>query len=204
MAVYQPGIPTGQVELDQDYVNIQGNFTQLNVVYGTDHYPFDNATPNQGFHNLVTTPSVVNNPPDGLPPATAAGILKLYAYQQYAAFGPLQYSRGPSSAIPTPLTSLHGGPINIPANTKANIIDLVGMTRVMLRLSYFSDIAVSGNGKLARDTYVAFSQGTSNLNASTPVSTFGTVMTGTVLQIHNNMVNPVNNVYWTLEFIRIE
>lgn len=44
------------MRLDIDYQNLQGNFEQANVVYGTDHYPFDNATSNQGFHNKATFP----------------------------------------------------------------------------------------------------------------------------------------------------
>lgn len=67
MATYQPGIPTGSVPLNQDYLNIQGNFTQANVVYGTDHYAFDNITAGQeGFHKQVTMPNAA------APPTTAA------------------------------------------------------------------------------------------------------------------------------------
>lgn len=202
MPVYQPGIPTGTVNLDVDYLNLQGNFQQANIVYGTDHYPFDNATPNQGFHNLVTTPPVVNNPPDALPPATAAGILKLYAYQRYPAFGILQWSRGPSNAIPTPLTSLHGGPVSIASLATANIIDLAGMTRVMLMLSGFNDAPTSAEKK-PLNAFVAFSQGTSNVTAGGAGSMFA-VMNGTVLGIRNATGTTAGSYYWTITFIRIE
>lgn len=201
--VYQKGIPTGIVNLDVDYLNIQGNFQQLNVVYGTDHYPFDNATPNQGFHNLVTTPPVVNSPPDGLPPATAAGILKLYAFQQYMALGPLQYSRGQSDAIPTPLTSLQGGPISIAGGATSNIIDLAGITRIMLMISAFNDAPLTAD-KNPVNTFVCFSQGTSNLNNSGTVGQLSAVMNGTVLGLKNGKGITIGAVYWTLTFIRIE
>src|SRR5580698_774128 len=107
MPVYQPGIPTGTVNLDVDYLNLQGNFQQLNIVYGTDHYPFDNASPNQGFHNQVTTPAFVASPPPMVPtpPGTTTNPI-FYAFQQYPALGVLQYSRGPNSAVPTTLTKL--------------------------------------------------------------------------------------------------
>lgn len=205
MPVYQPGIPTGTVNLDVDYLSLQGNFQQLNIVYGTDHYPFDNASPNQGFHNLVTTPLVVNNPPDGLPPATAAGILKFYAFQQYTALGPLQWSRGQSNAIPTPLTSLHGGPISIPVLTTVPIIDLAGITRVMLMISAFNDSPLATN-KNPCNTFVCFSQGTSNLNNTGITNQLSAVMNGTVLGLRNNnaIANSGAAVYWTLTFIRIE
>lgn len=55
MPIYRPLIPTGFVDLDVDYQNVQDNFNQANVVYGTDHYPLDNATSGQqGFHKQVT------------------------------------------------------------------------------------------------------------------------------------------------------
>lgn len=42
MPVYQPGIPTGTVNLDVDYQNLQDNFQQLDIAYGVDHVPFSN------------------------------------------------------------------------------------------------------------------------------------------------------------------
>ena len=57
MPIYRPLIPTGTVNLDEDYQNLQDNFNQANVVYGTDHYPLDNAVAGQeGFHDKVTMP----------------------------------------------------------------------------------------------------------------------------------------------------
>lgn len=57
MPLYQPLIPSGTVDLDVDYQNIQDNFNQANVVYGTDHFPLDNATVGQqGFHDKATFP----------------------------------------------------------------------------------------------------------------------------------------------------
>src|ERR1700721_1762511 len=44
MSTYQPNIPTGTVDLDIDYTNIQGNFNQLNVQFGVDHIPLNNTT----------------------------------------------------------------------------------------------------------------------------------------------------------------
>lgn len=66
MPIYQPLIPTGTVKLSVDYQNIQDNFNQSNVVYGTDHYPFDNNGANEGFHDKVTMPVRAN-------PTTTAG-----------------------------------------------------------------------------------------------------------------------------------
>lgn len=203
MPVYQPGIPTGTVNLDVDYQNLQGNFEQANIVYGTDHYPFDNASPNLGRHNLVTTPPVVNNPPDGLPPSTPAGVCKFYGFQPYSAIGLLQFSRGPNNAIPTPLTSLNGGPISINSTETANIIDLAGVTRCMLMLSGFNDAPLLADKK-PLNGFVVFSQGTSNLNSIGGAGSMFAVMTGTVLGIRNATPSTAGAYYWTITFIRIE
>ncbi len=201
MPVYQPGIPTGTVNLDVDYLNLQGNFQQANIVYGQDHYPFDNATPNQGFHNLVTTPPVVNNPPDALPPATPVGICRFYAYQKYAAMGILQWSRGPNNALPTPLTNIYGGPVSIASLASANIMDFVGFTRVTCILSAFNDSATSNKNGV--DAYVVYSQGTFNVTTGTPGS-LSAGSSGTVLQLKNNTGGTLGSVYWALQFIRVE
>lgn len=50
---YQQNIPTGLVNLDEDYLNLQGNFQSLDSTFGVDHLPFSNTTPNLGFHTQV-------------------------------------------------------------------------------------------------------------------------------------------------------
>lgn len=204
MAVYQPGIPTGTVNLDVDYLSIQGNFQQANVVYGTDHYPFDNATPNQGFHNVVTTPPVVNNPPDGLPPATGAGILKIYAYQQYGALGPLHYSRGPNNAVPTALTKLNSSssPIVLAPAATTNVLDFTGMTFGICTI-YATDLTSPTTAKI--QALVIWNGSSISINVLTSgVNLLVAQAAGNILQLRNNGGVALNNVYWTLEVIRIE
>lgn len=50
---YQPNIPTGTVNLNQDYSNIQGNFQQLDTTFGIDHFAFSDTTSNNGYHTVV-------------------------------------------------------------------------------------------------------------------------------------------------------
>ena len=199
MPLYQPLIPTGLVDLDEDYQNIQGNFEQLNIVYGTDHYPFDNATPNQGFHNIVTTPAFVDNPATGLPPVTTTNP-KLYAFQQYAALGVLQYSRGPNSAVPTPLTSIHSSatPIVLTPATTTNVLDFTGFSFAMGTLSAFN--AVGAKRSITQPIFWS-------ANAfATFISQTGLVATssGNILQILNNTGGTQSDVYWTLQLIRVQ
>lgn len=91
MATYQPGIPTGTVDLDVDYLNIQGNFTQANVVFGVDHVPFDNTTKEKGYHEDIhfnPESTTVTNPPNNYVaasqypqgiPSIVAGIGQLFS-----------------------------------------------------------------------------------------------------------------------------
>jgi hypothetical protein len=101
MPTYQPNIPTGTVDLNIDYLNLQGNFQTLNTTYGIDHVPFANSTPAvNGFHgdihfnpfSTVATSVTPNNYstanqypvqgtiPPGAPP-TVAGIGQLFSAQ---------------------------------------------------------------------------------------------------------------------------
>src|SRR5258706_8887704 len=68
MSMYQPGIPTGTVNLDVDYQNLQDNFQQLDTTFGVDHIKFSQGT-NNGFHTVV---HLVNQTIDPVA-STAAG-----------------------------------------------------------------------------------------------------------------------------------
>jgi len=68
---YQPGIPTGTVNLDQDYINIRNNFTQLNDTYKIDHVAYD-VTENNGYHKNV------HLVPVGSDPVATADIGQIY------------------------------------------------------------------------------------------------------------------------------
>jgi hypothetical protein len=77
MPTYQPGIPTGAIQLDQDYLNLQGNFQQLNIAYGLDHVPFSDTsgltpTPNgiSGMHkqlHMIPISTIASHPPKNQP-----------------------------------------------------------------------------------------------------------------------------------------
>ena len=74
MSVYNPGIPTGTVNLDQDYLNLQNNFKQLDATYGVNHvkYSVNPSSPGKnGYHTII------NQIPQA-DPAAIAGIGSLY------------------------------------------------------------------------------------------------------------------------------
>ncbi len=52
---YQPGIPTGSVPLNQDYLNLQANFSQINSQFLIDHVPLTSTSgsPPNGYHTVI-------------------------------------------------------------------------------------------------------------------------------------------------------
>ncbi len=65
MSSYQPLIPTGTVNLDIDYQNIQGNFQQLDTTFGVDHTTFSNNTAQNGYHksmHMIPNSTTMTNP----------------------------------------------------------------------------------------------------------------------------------------------
>jgi hypothetical protein len=77
MPTYQPNIPTGSVKFNQDYLNVQGNFQQLNIAYGFDHVPFSNTSGlppapggQSGLHkvvHLLANSTIATNPATNYP-----------------------------------------------------------------------------------------------------------------------------------------
>lgn len=90
MPTYQPGVPTGTVPLNQDYLNLQGNFTQLNTVYNGDHSALTGTLPpggTAGYHvNIHQVPfsTTSTNPPNNQPvtaPTNTPGYGQIFQAQ---------------------------------------------------------------------------------------------------------------------------
>ncbi len=69
---YQPGIPTGFIGLNEDYLNIQNNFTELNTQFSVDHVPLSSTSgsPPNGYHeaiHLVPVSTTTSNAPNNQP-----------------------------------------------------------------------------------------------------------------------------------------
>lgn len=77
MAKYEPGIPTGTVNLNEDYKNIQNNFSQLDTTFGIDHLPFSSTSSKLGYHQVIHSipfSTTVTNPPNNYPPTTPTTV----------------------------------------------------------------------------------------------------------------------------------
>ena len=190
MPVYQPNIPTGNEKLRLDYLNLQGNFQVLDTAYGTDHVAFSQAT-SAGFHNQVTTTTQGSAPTTGTNPI-------FYALQQYAAMGVLQYSRGPSNAVPTPLTKLYSGvsAIALAPSLSTSILDFTGISLAIVNAYAYDSTGVNIVAATVGWNGSAFSGLSSSGNLR--ITSVGNILKATNSSLAINM-----NIYWALDFVRV-
>lgn len=194
---YNTLIPRPTDLLSTSQSDIQNNFLQANTSFGIDHYTFDSLPANNGKHNLVTTPLIVGS----AHPATSVNEPKMYAMQDSAPLGVLNYSRGGNNAPPTPLTSLHSptAPITLANNSVTNVLDASGLTLVFALLT-----AISTSTTGTSLAYILIWNGTSwrqiDLGSSSGLSLATSVNT---IQIKNTSGGSLNDIFWTLDLFRI-
>ena len=78
MPTYNPGVPTGTIPLNEDYINLQNNFTALDNYFGVDHIPFSNGTAVSGYHvdiHLNPISTTTTNAPNNVPPVVPATVV---------------------------------------------------------------------------------------------------------------------------------
>lgn len=195
---YNPSIPNAGDFISISQGQIFNNFAKANSSFGTDHYAFSDLTANNGFHNQMTTPLIVG----GVHPTTVAAIPKMYAMQDTVHLGVLNYSRGPSNAVPTPITSLHStvaALVLAPGGT-TNVLDFTGLARA------FCIFCATDTGTASSSIiyYIVWS-GTAFtiINLSSNNSFLAPQVAGNILQLKNiTGIVTLNNVYWTLELLR--
>lgn len=209
MSMYLPGIPTGTVNLDEDYLNLQHNFTQLNVTYGTDHYAYDDQTANNGFHNTVTTPLIVG----AAHPATAADVPKFYAMQDTVPLGVIHYSRAGNNAVPSPVTYRQSPstPIILNIGNTTPLMNFAGLSRAIVKI-FAGDFTnpMSAAPQPRVNELTAWWNGTTFSIPSVPAqgnAIVVRVVAASSLELFNNTSGPGTNflnVYWTMQFLRLQ
>ena len=107
---YNPNIPNPNDLLSDSQGDILQNFQALNTVYGTNHYPYDNATVGQiGKHKFVSMPVLA------AAPATIAGEGALY-FKTSGAGSALFMVRDGNAGTEVQLTSSSVGNVQTAAN----------------------------------------------------------------------------------------
>lgn len=193
---YTRNEPLAGDDLDVSQPKLATNTNGADDSFGVDHYKFSDLTVNNGFHNKVTTPLIIG----AVHPTTAANVPEFYAMQDYASIGVIQYSRGPSDAVPTPLTSLQSvsGGVAVGAASSTPVFDFTNVIRASVTLHAFTDqglalaseIAWAGLGKFTSTDYV---NGTN--------TTIKTQIAGNIVSIR---VNAAAQVFWVLHFNMVQ
>ena len=205
---YNPNIPQPTDDLSVSQGQILQNFQVSNSSFGIDHYSFADLTGNTGKHNQITTPIYVADPDTGDPPTTNANEPKMYAFADSTNLGALNYSRGPSNMVPTPLTHFQSPsmPIVLGAGAPTNVLDFTDLTYA-LGIIYAIDTTDLTNTRMVTSffwssPFSAFRF--DNLLSSSPASTALVAQAfGKILQIKNNSSTDYSNIYWTLQLDRI-
>ncbi len=201
MSSFNPSIPQPTDELSDSQPELLGNNQQLDISFGIDHYTFSNQTSNNGKHNTVTTPIVIG----GVHPVTAVDEPRLYAMRDSTPLGVIQYSRGPSNAVPTPLTSLQStsAAIVLATTTSTTVLDFAGLSRAFAVLYAYDNLSPT-TGKICAFIIWTGSAGFINVLTS-GANNLGATFTGggsSVLTLTNNSIAAMN-VYWTLQLNRL-
>lgn len=199
--MFNPSIPQANQLLSNSQGDLLANMTALDTVYGIDHYKFSDGTTNSGFHNTVTTPVVTPNPtmPPYTHPTTLAGLPKFYGMQDSANLGVIQYSRGPSNAVPSPVTFLQSPAtqISILAGLTSNVFDFTGLARAMASLYVMDTVTLQKN-----ETGVWWTGATLIVTNFVSGALIGGQVAGNILQIKNGSLVTQSNIYWSLQFLR--
>jgi hypothetical protein len=130
--VYNQNVPTGVVPLNEDYLNLQGNFQQLNIAYGFDHVPLTDTsglppTGISGCHTIIheVTQTNVN---------TLAGLNQIF-------------SGKPGNLIVNGVTTPNVPFSSVPANNDTQLYSLTGLSSGLEGLSQLTgNSAIINNG----------------------------------------------------------
>jgi hypothetical protein len=205
--VYTRNQPVASDDLDISQPFLTNNTNGADDSFGIDHYKFSDLTANNGFHNKVTTPQFLTSPPSlpSVPPTTTTNPI-FYGYQQLDGsgvptnnLGLLQYSRGPTNAVPTPVTYLQSPvtPIVLTPGSTTNVFNFAGLTQALAVL-YASDFIIGTN----IDAFVTWNGTTLTVGSSGTV--MSAVVSGSILQLKSNASSGnLTSVAWTLQFVRI-
>lgn len=190
---FNPNVPQPNDKLAASQPVLLQNNQQLDAVFDVDHYKFSDGTSNRGFHKTVTSPNAA------IPTTTVNP--KLYGHEVTSNVGTLQFSRGINDETPTPITNKNGLIPAMVAATPVTILDFTGVTTAIFRVS-INSASLGTQPHLFSGNVLGSTLFNPLRIIPTSFNTFTTPVSGSNLQIQS-LVN-INNVYWTIEFLRVE
>lgn len=188
---YTPVIPVSGETLGGTRDRIRTNFELIQSTFSENHVPI--GALNGGNHTVIRS---VNQ---STVPTTPVDEPALYATNDGNSLGVLHYSRGGSDAVPTPLTGLHSPstPIVLANNATTNMVDFTGIT-----VAAFQVNAVNLSGILPSYTGTLWWNG-AVVAPVFPQGGFTLALAGNVLQLQNISGGAYNDVYWTINLLRV-
>ena len=203
MSVYTLNQPVATDLLEISQPILANNTNAADAFFGLNHYSFASTSGQNGKHTNIQTPQLA-----GGHPTTPASQPSLYAMQDSTNIGVIQYSRGPSDAIPSPITSLQSPatPITLAAGITTNVLNFAAAPTAFSCINailYFSYNLNAGTQLM--QTFSVNWNGTSFYSVDMTTGGFATVVnSGTTLQIKAPTGAGISNLYWTLQLLRIQ
>ena len=189
---FTANIPLSGESLGSTRDRIRANFQQIQSLIAQNHIDFN--TSGQGKHTVVQTVDQTAHP------TTAANEPAFYGTSVTGtSLGVLQYSRGASDAVPSPITKLQSvaTPILLAPSATTNILDFTNIPRAIVQV-----FAANFSGTLQVLSQTVFWNGTTFLNL--PLGTALRLQaSGNILQIANTTAANMNDVYWTADLKRV-
>ena len=192
--------PLATQKLKDSQPQLLGNNIQLDASFGVDHYTFSNGTTDNGKHNQVTTPKIVG----AVHPTTLADEPKFYAMEDVSQLGVIQYSRGPSNAVPSPVTKLQSaGAVAIGPAASILIFDFGSPQVLTASMAVLSAFVTPANVNQYLRAFVYWDGTTLVAKSILTAGGIAVLVSGSQLRINVAGVSALNT-YWTLEFLRLQ
>ena len=193
--------PKPNDDLDVSQPQMRTNFSSANTTFGIDHYPFNDLSVSLGYHKVTHWPSETA-------PTSNASYAQMYGRQQTAPLGVLQYSvRGLANQVPSPVTLIQSqaAAITLANGATTNILDFNGIAQASFYVMGMDtgSIGFSVSFGVWNGATFDFNPISSVISGSTG-NFFVLSSSGSVLRLQNASGSSKNNVYWTMQVLRLE
>jgi hypothetical protein len=197
---FNPNVPLGGDLLSNSQADLLNNNGFLNTWSGTDHYPLNDATSNNGKHQVLQMPAQATKPVTSVDPM-------FYSFAQPTGNqGTLQYVQGVSPAaapVQSPITPIQSSAtgISLVYPNTATIFDFTGSIYCIGYVNAGGNL-ISG-GCASRLSSFIWNGSVGYVQSQAPLNGINFQFSGALLQIIPNIALTLNQVAWTLNFSRI-
>lgn len=188
--------PQGPDLLSDSQPILLNNNNAIDDSFGNDHYAASDLTVNNGRHRILTTVTQTVHP-------TTTDNCIFYGMQDNPTTGALQYSKGPTDVVQTPMSCLQSSSagINLGSNGTSNILDFSAVQ--------YSHGTVIASGLLSGVAFQLFGTFFWKGSASALYSPIVLALNIALIEFSGNVLriraasSALTSISWTLEFNRI-